>query len=224
MASYLAAVNPQARVTHLSPKPLPKTLFPNIHPLPLAVSGLLPLATNKYNEVHCMSLPSIMPSQEIPRLLRRVHRSLIPKGVLHLTVIDPAPSSLSLGPVMRQWLDENLMLNLETRFRCISPSRLLPAWLADARLRADGSVISKVKFDAVYKPKPDGDDATSEGGRENIEAELRSAVGRKLWQEVWGNFVHGSNWWWDDPACVEECARLGTFFEYSLIEAVKDTV
>ena len=107
------------------------------------------------------------------------------------------------------------MLNLETQFRCISPSRLLPAWLADARLRADGSVISKMKFDAVYRRTEDDVGA---------EAELRSTVGRKLWQEVWGSFVHAAAWWWDDPACIEECIRLGTYFEYSLIEAVKDTV
>lgn len=87
--------------------------------------------------------------------------------------------------------------------------------MADARLRADGSVISRVKFDAVYRPV--------EGGR-IAEAELRSTVGRKLWQEVWGPFVLGAEWWWDDAACVEECVELGTYFEYSLIEAVKDTV
>ncbi|KAK0626468.1 hypothetical protein B0T14DRAFT_562374 [Immersiella caudata] len=214
-ASYLAASYPKAQFTHISPQPLSPILFPNVKALPLAINGLLPLAANRYAKVFCLCLPSMMPSQDIPRLLRSVHRCLTPKGTLHLTVIDPSPATQSLGPKMRHWLDQNLILNLESQFRCISPSRLLPAWLADARLRANGSVISRVKCDLVCKTGPDGASA---------EAQLRSTVGRKLWQEVWGGFVHGASWWWDDPGCLEECRELGTHFEYSLIEAVKDTV
>ncbi|KAK4453141.1 hypothetical protein QBC34DRAFT_217652 [Podospora aff. communis PSN243] len=214
-ASYLAASYPEAQFTHISPQPLSTVLFPNVKALPLAISGLLPLATNRYSKVFCLCLPSMMPSQEIPRLLRTVHRCLTPKGILHLTVIDPSPATQSLGPKMRHWLDQNLILNLESQFRCISPSRLLPAWLADARLRANGSVISRVKCELVCKTGQDGASA---------EAQLRSTVGRKLWQEVWGSFVHGTTWWWDDPECIAECIELGTHFEYSLIEAVKDTV
>ncbi|KAK0651762.1 hypothetical protein B0T16DRAFT_454187 [Cercophora newfieldiana] len=214
-ASYLAALYPEGILTHISPQPLSPNLFPNVQALPLAVSGLLPLVANRYSKVYCLCMPSMMPSQDIPRLLRSVHRCLAPKGSLHLTVIDPSPATHSLGPKMRHWLDQNLILHLEAQFRCISPSRLLPAWLADARLRADGSVISRMKCYAVCKPGQNG---------VGIEAQLRSTVGRKLWQEVWGGFVLGANWWWDDPECVEECMELGTYFEYSLIEAVKDTV
>lgn len=164
-----------------------------------------------------------MSSQGIPRLLRNIYRCLAVKGVLHLALIDPSPTTQSLGPRMRRWLDENLILNLESRFRCISPSRLFPAWLADARLRGDGSVITKVKFKAVCQPDEVGKNNAEGSNGKRVEAELRSAVGRKLWQEVWGNFVLGAAWWWDDPSCVEECLRLGTYFEYSLIEAVKDS-
>lgn len=43
-----------------------------------------------------------------------------------------------------------------------------------------------------------------------------------LWTEVWGPFVTADSWWWDDAACVDECVELGTFWEYHMIEAVKD--
>lgn len=52
-------------------------------------------------------------------------------------------------------------------------------------------------------------------------AELRSIVGRMLWREVWGEFVTSDTWWWDDPACMQECLELGTFWVYHTIQAIK---
>jgi hypothetical protein len=161
-----------------------------------------------------------MAGRDIPRVLKHVHRCLVPRGVLYLILVDPSPASGSLGPRMRDWLDKNLLLNLEARFRCISPTRLFPAWLADARLRANGSVITKVKFSAIYQR---GQKGVSQDQSPAV-AELQSTVGRKLWQDVWGKFVHGTKWWWEDQECVEECLKLGTYFDINMIEAVKDTV
>jgi len=216
--SYLAGLHPKAILTHLAAMPLSSTLFPNVQPMLAPVRAVLPMESNSYTAAYCLCLPSLMAGRDIPKVLRSIHRCLAPKGILHLTLIDPSPASQSVGPLMRHWLDQNLLLNLEARFRCISPSRLFPAWLADARLRANGSIITTVKFNAINQPSREIGDGTAK-----VE-ELRSTVGRKLWQEVWGKFVHGSSWWWDDAACVEECLRLGTYFEYNLIEAVKDTI
>ena len=139
-----------------------------------------------------------------------------------MVLLDPTPTRDSLGPRMRDWLDDNLLINLEAQFRCTSPNRVFPLWLSKAGLRGDGSVITKVKFNAIHQP--DNDEGKGKGvvDGNSLEAELRTTMGRKLWQEVWGSFALGQVWWWDDPACVEECARLGTHFEYSIIEAVKE--
>jgi hypothetical protein len=124
---------------------------------------------------------------------------------------------------MRAWLEDHLLFNLERQFRCANPSRLLPAWLGDASLRGDGSTITTVKFKAVPGPSQYAEfpKACSHDEQE-ARVELRSLVGRMLWAEVWGSFVEADNWWWDDPDCIEECAQMGTYWEYSLIEAVKD--
>jgi hypothetical protein len=53
-------------------------------------------------------------------------------------------------------------------------------------------------------------------------AEIRSLAGRLLWKHIWGPFVTGGKWWWDDPECMFECLELGTTWEYQLIEGVKD--
>lgn len=151
---------------------------------------------------------------------------------------------------MRNWLEENLMLNLAHQFRCTNPSKLLPMWLSDSSMRAAGSTITTTRFQAV-PPSPrtganhgggggdgqSGEDGSDKGSsksgsaggatpqqkaEQRVKVELRSTVGRMLWQEVWGQFVAAGDWWWDDPRCVEECLAMGTHWEYSLIEAVRD--
>jgi hypothetical protein len=97
------------------------------------------------------------------------------------------------------------VLNLEKHFRCMSPGRLLPIWLKDARFSCRATVI---KFRA-----------TGEG--EGDHAELTAVIGKMLWKEMWGGFLDGKKWWWDDEAVMEECDRMETRWECSLVEAVK---
>jgi hypothetical protein len=147
----------------------------------------------------------------------------MPGGTLNLTLIDPSPVAATLGPHMRAWLEENLLLNLERQFRCMNPSKLFPLWLHDASLRGEGSTITTVKFQAVPDKSQvvEGADEQAIAERET-RLELRSLVGRMLWMEVWGAFIAAEQWWWEDTECVQECIRLGTYWEYNLIEAVKE--
>ncbi|KAK4162731.1 hypothetical protein QBC43DRAFT_72262 [Cladorrhinum sp. PSN259] len=219
--AYLAALHPNDTITHLAPLPLHNLLYPNIRPLYSAVTSSLSFSDNSYISVHSLSMPSLLAGQEVPRLLKGIRRCLASGGTLHMTLIDPSPVSRSLGPRMREWLDQNLIINLESEFRCISPSRLFPKWLADARLCGEGSSLTTVKFPAVFHQQPDGRIDGSQEGESPIETELQSVLGRMLWQEVWGKAVRGNAWWWEDPECVNECIDHGTFFEYFFIEAVK---
>jgi len=232
-ASYLAAIHVGAPVYHMSPTPLSHKLFPNIRPMlfPTVPSSSFPVAADFFSAVHSLALPALVPSTDIPPLLRKIHRVLKPSGTLHLVLVDPSSMRENTGPLMQTWLDENLLLNLQRSFRCTSPSKLFPSWLGDAQLRGEGSVITTVKFLAVPGSargdfSSSADDASSlfNSKRDDKEAkmELRSVVGRKLWLEVWGQFITADKWWWDDPSCVEECRRYGTTWEYRLIEAVKE--
>lgn len=133
------------------------------------------------------------------------------------------------------------MISLERQFRCMNPSRLFPVWLSDARLRATGSTITTTNFYAC--PLDNSSAASSQssvdgfvitnGGSEveekgkpftksDCRRELKSQVGRMLWRETWGAFVESDKWWWDDDAIVEECERLGTVWEYAVIDAVNE--
>jgi hypothetical protein len=142
--------------------------------------------------------------------------------------MDPCPVACTTGPKLRAWLDEHLLLNLETQFRCVNPGRLIPIWLYDAgfsctslhakvyKLRFWALGVGEAGFGEEGIPKDKGDAAVA---REL--GQLTATVGRMLWREMWGNFVKGSKWWWEDESVVEECARLGTRWECSILEAVK---
>jgi hypothetical protein len=66
------------------------------------------------------------------------------------------------------------------------------------------------------------DMAIGEDEAERTKQELKSVVGRMLWKELWGGYVEGEKWWWDDEGAVEECERMGTCWEYAVIEGVKE--
>lgn len=229
--SYLAALYPKSLVYHLSSQPLSHVLFSNIRPLlsPAVSASSLSVAPALFTQAFCLSMPSLLPSADIPQFLRTIRRSLTPDGVLHLNLIDALPVASSMGPKMRAWFEENLQFNLERRFLCMNPTKLFPAWLSDAGLHGDGSTIAAVKHFALLPPVPApsgmasdyGASQSSAGDVEDVERELRTLVGKMLWQEVWGPYVTAQNWFWEDPECARECRKLGTYWEYKVIAAKK---
>lgn len=108
-------------------------------------------------------------------------------------------------------------------------------WLLDAGFMGGDRDI-KISFRAAVqdirpKRKSEGGKAGGKGKTiaARIEAEeeelivhkLSVTVGRELWKELWGPFVAGHKWWWDDESIVEECKALGTKWEGVFVEAVK---
>ncbi|PKS11648.1 hypothetical protein jhhlp_001799 [Lomentospora prolificans] len=227
VATYLAAIHRSKHVYHMSPSPLSHTLFPNVHPLsvPTVSASHFPVAPQLFGAVYSLSLPSQISSHDIPTILKSIHRCLVPGGTLHLTLIDPLPVASSLGPRMRAWLEEHLLLNLERSFRCVNPTKLLPIWLADCALRGEGSTITTAKFLAVPPEHSQGRRCPGDPdpGDKDLKTELCGVVGRMLWREVWGVFIGAEKWWWEESACVDECLELGTYWEYNLTEAVKES-
>ncbi|KAG8675975.1 hypothetical protein FPOAC2_02057 [Fusarium poae] len=227
-AAYLAALHPTKQVHHLSAEALSTVQFSKVHPIlvPSMSTSTLPLEKHLFETVYSLSLPSVSPSTEIPGVLKNISKYLRVGGSLHLTLIDPLPCAGTLGHRMRTWLEEHLLINLERHFRCTNPSKLFPDWMGDAGLRGQGSTLTTSKFYAVSASirsqvddsDPFVDKAPSE---REIKAEVRSIIGRLLWMEVWGNFVTGEKWWWEDEGCVNECLQLGTVWDYHVIEGVR---
>ncbi|TQS39324.1 hypothetical protein Golomagni_00151 [Golovinomyces magnicellulatus] len=180
--------------------------------------------------------PSLPASPTIPAVFDSSSRKNLFEptrgGTLHLTILDPTPVQATIGPRLRGWLDSHLIINLERNFRCINPSRLYPVWLADAGLNAEGSKNVHIRFFASVTcskiPSIPTDSESGDLGSEEVEKndflnlELKSIAGRMLWKEMWGSFVLGEKWWWEDEEIMEECEKLGTCWEYTVIEAVKE--
>lgn len=226
--SYLAVTNSNAAVFHLSPEPLQHKAYPNVHPMlcPFVSASTLAFAPGTFSSVFCISITSILPSSDIPRMLHNINRVLVSGGLLHMILIDPCPIAASMGPLLREWLDQHLVFNLELQFRGIHPSRNFPVWLEEAKLRAKGSVITHTRFMAIPNGL-DGDSDASNRTEDSAEhevamkKELRTIVGRLLWQEIWGPFVTCDKWWWEVSEIVGECLERGTYWEYSVIAACK---
>ncbi|RGP67079.1 hypothetical protein FSPOR_6135 [Fusarium sporotrichioides] len=226
VTSYLAAVNHSKQVYHLSAAPLSPIIYPNIHPVlsPVRSPSAFPVAPSTIEAVHSLRLPLVMPSQEIPALLRNIHRCLEPGGSLYLTIIDPLPLTSTLGPLLRTWIEDHLLFNLEASFRCTNPSKLLPLWLKSASLLVDPNLVETTQFYAIPLDHSQlqyvRDGYESEDG---LRQELRNTVGRMLWMEIWREYIIADSWWWDDPDILDECTQLQTTWEWRLIEAVKDS-
>ncbi|CAG7564400.1 unnamed protein product [Fusarium equiseti] len=226
VTSYLAAVNHNKQVYHLSAAPLSPEIFPNIRPVlsPVRSPSAFPVAPSSIEAVHSLRLPLAMPSQDIPALLRNIHRCLEPGGSLHLTIIDPLPITNTLGPLLRTWIEDHLLFNLESSFRCTNPSKLLPVWLKNASLRVDPNFVETTQFFSI--PLDNSQLQYVRDGHESEEGlrqELRNTVGRMLWMEIWREYIIADRWWWDEPEILAECIQFKTIWEWRLIEAVKDT-
>lgn len=227
-------IHPIAVPGPVSQLPYASNTFSHIHAFPIA--SLLPASSIPLILKEChrtlISAPTPLPSPPASPLAAGSSPSTPagsdtagPKsqprgGTLHLTLLDPSPLASTLGPCLRAWLDTNLLMHLERQFRCLNPTRLFPVWLSDAGLRADGSIITNVHFFASPKPS-DAKDGTADD-MENTKQELKSVVGRMLWKEMWGGYVQGERWWWEDARIMEECEKMGTCWEYAVIEAVKE--
>lgn len=188
----------------------------------------LPIDLHSFTLVYSLSLPVVCSSPEIPGVLKTISNRLRVGGSLQLTLIDPLPCAGTLGHRMRTWLQEHLLINLERHFKCTNPSRLFPEWMGDAGLRGQGSTLTTSKFYAVsasIRSQADDSDPFIERSpsEREVKAEVRSIIGRLLWMEVWGSFVTGDKWWWEDEGCVNECLQLGTVWEYHMVDGVKQS-
>uniref|UniRef100_A0A0D2XK03 Uncharacterized protein n=1 Tax=Fusarium oxysporum (strain Fo5176) TaxID=660025 RepID=A0A0D2XK03_FUSOF len=204
--------------------------LPNIHPVlvPSMTPSTVPIDLHSFTLVYSLSLPVVCSSPEIPGVLKTISNRLRVGGSLQLTLIDPLPCAGTLGHRMRTWLQEHLLINLERHFKCTNPSRLFPEWMGDAGLRGQGSTLTTSKFYAVsasIRSQADDSDPFIERSpsEREVKAEVRSIIGRLLWMEVWGSFVTGDKWWWEDEGCVNECLQLGTVWEYHMVDGVKQS-
>ncbi|KAF2088025.1 hypothetical protein K490DRAFT_65305 [Saccharata proteae CBS 121410] len=250
----LSAIYPKSRVSYLTTKPLtnhPLPLPNNVTPLTVPSANILPLpySPSSFNHIRASSLPAHLAASDLPALLRDCFRLLAPGGILELRLVDATPRPATMGPLLRAWFEERVLLGLELGFRCSRPTSLMSAWVRKAGFsllgdRRHGGLAQRLRLPAVFARGEDDD-----GNEEKVDGELRSLVARGLWKDVWGGFARTDEkgggaleadgesvvagmaeadrstppcWWWEDEEIVRECWEYGTTVECGTLFAFKE--
>ncbi|KAH8601921.1 hypothetical protein B0O99DRAFT_589087 [Bisporella sp. PMI_857] len=238
-ANTLSTMYPIGSKTHhLSSNP-PSTIEQTSHLHTLIVTTpttSLPYAASTFSAITSLRLPMLLPASSIPNILQECNRILTPTGTLQLTIVDPLPDTKSMGPKMRAWLEDHLLLKLETLFRCLKPAKLMPIWLEDAgfvtsapaqphgtvRITESSTQATPIRTGFAFRAIGKGEGGYRGSSKDKDETDmLASTVGRMLWKEIYGPFVVGKSWWWEDEEIVDECYTMGTKWEVMIIEAAK---
>ncbi|XP_014553100.1 hypothetical protein COCVIDRAFT_40816 [Bipolaris victoriae FI3] len=217
----LSAMHPSQMVHFLTTKPQRHVPLPgNVSYLTVRKFGSVPLPypEDYFSHIRASTLPSLVPSSELPELFSECYKLLAPGGFLEIRVMDAAPVRTTAGPLMRAWIEDRLSVNLEQLFRCSKPCALLPAWLKDAGFElADQHKDQKLTLPCASDPES-----------AKVDDELSTIIGRALWKDIWGSFVDDSpdepKWWWEDKDIVEECVKRQTVLECRTIFAYKREV
>jgi SAM-dependent methyltransferase len=178
------------------------------------VTAQMDYPSSYFDHVHSYTLASGMAANLVPGVLRECHRVLRPGGKLVLTFMDPSPVAGTEGPLLRAWLEEHVLLRLEMHFCTSNPTKLMPLWVAQAGMEAVQCAGAEQPLRAVVGTGGLG------AGTAGVREELGVLCGQQLWRQTWGVFVEGAMWW-EEGAIAEECARLGTVFEWRVLEAQK---
>ena len=213
-----SAMHPSQTVHFLTTKnhrPIP--LPGNVSHLKVRDVGIVPLPYPEdfFSHIRATTLPSLIPSANLPELFRECYKLLAPGGLLELRLIDASPVRQTAGPLMRSWIEDRLSDNLEKLFRCSKPSSLVPMWLTD------------VGFELMTTDQ--GQTATFpcaiDTSCTDIVQELSTTVGRTVWKEVWGSFVEQipgvPRWWWEEESIVQECLQRRTMLECRTVYAYR---
>lgn len=214
----VSAIYPRHAVHYLTTRPRrPITLPANVSYLTIKDYGVVPLPypSDYFSHIRASTLPSLVPSSNLPELFRECYKLLAPGGLLEIRIMDAAPVRKTAGPLMRMWVEDRLSINLERLFRCSKPCLLVPDWLRDAGFELDTTGIgSDVMLPCAF------DSSSSE-----VDQELSTVIARTLWKDIWGSFVDDApdepKWWWDDAAILQECLSRQTVLECRTIVAYK---
>jgi len=213
---------PGKKVHYLTTKPPQSTPLPeNVSSLVGPTAGVLPLpyAEGSFSHIRASTLPSLVPSLQLPAMFRECYRLLAPGGMLEIRIMDAAPMRWTAGPKMKAWIEDRVSMNLERLFRCSKPCTLVPGWVADAGFKLPSSFASKGDENMKLR-------CASEPNTADVDAELSTLVGRALWRDIWGDFVDDipgePRWWWEDEEVMKECLERQTAFECGSIFAFKD--
>lgn len=105
----------------------------------------------------------------------------------------------------------------------------MPIWLKKAGFQSsDTSTAStqilkstSIPFYAIAHGEGGYSDAAEKDKKRQESEMLASTIGRMLWKEIWGSYVVGKKWWWEDEDIAEECFARGTKWDILHLRVIK---
>jgi len=224
---HLAAMQPESPLTHAGPPPEPSP-----YALPASVTVLGPppptrpyalaLPDAAFDRVNAPALATALTPPDIKAVLRECRRLLRRGGLLQIEWVDPMP--VAAGERATAWAEANLLLRLESAFRCTRPAALLPLWVSEAGLEllqvpgdaAEGGSSPAWRVERILRVAVD--EATA-----SVEEKLEAEVGRRLVRRHFEGpgLDHGGTWLWEEEAARRECVEYGTAFRFVTMFAVR---
>jgi hypothetical protein len=152
--------------------------------------------------------------------------------------MDAIPERRSMGPLLAAWLEDRLLLSLESEFKCTRPVTLVPCWAREAGFlalpskEADDSHPSNHVSEAHNKyqlmarclrlpavaPNP-------RSGHGDIISQVGHLTSQAFWTDIWGPNVcseYNDQWWWENAEIVEECQEYNTAWDVATMFVMKD--
>ncbi len=157
----------------------------------------LPLSEASVQHIRSNNMPSLFATWQIKRVLSECHRVLAPGGILELRIVEPCPEVTGSAFKLQEWLDLHLVFNLEKAMRCVRPGRLIPVWLRECgfELTRDADQVVH-RLPCIARPT------------EYVEEKIAYEVGRRLWDECWGDYIETGagevRYWWEAEGVVDE--------------------
>ncbi|KAK3352182.1 hypothetical protein B0T25DRAFT_541298 [Lasiosphaeria hispida] len=221
---HLAALQPAARIAHLAPiADKGETALWNTHllPLPYNVASLSLVPTQGSQGVafplgdasceHVRATPAAVgafSSHQLKALLRECHRVLAVRGLLEIRLLDPKPRDA--GPAVARWVESELLVALESEFRCTRPAVMVPLWACEAGLECMD--LGEGFQDGVHEFRVCVEDGAA--AEEQLEAELCRSLLRSQYPFV-------KAWLWEIHDCRVECLELRTRFRVMSLFGLK---
>jgi hypothetical protein len=178
----------------------------------------LPLPNGMFNSVFVSSLPTLLPASGIPAFLKECYRLLAPNGQFEARLVNAQPERSTIGPKLSAWLEDNLIIQLETEFRCSRPCEVVPSWANSAGFRMPNG--SKAVLGRALMLQ------AAVGKSNDISTRIGSAILREIWQDSWGSCLTeddqgNKQYWWDHEDIVQECLERGTKWKAATFIVVK---
>ncbi|KAK4442673.1 hypothetical protein QBC34DRAFT_312585 [Podospora aff. communis PSN243] len=207
---HLAALQPEARIAHLG-----ATTEEGSGPFPHNVAGLslstargvsFPLGDASFDHARVTAAAvGAFSAPQLKGLLRECHRVLAVRGMLELRLVDPTP--VEMGPNTARWVESELVVGLESEFKCTRPGVMVPVWAREAGLELmEGDGFGAHEFRVCV-----GEGATAV---DRLEVE----VGRRLLRS---QFPCVKSWLWEVESCRAECVERATRFRVTTVFSLK---